>query len=282
MNDARDGRTGSSRGDSTLRHSIATAALACFFFLSPSASAAIIVGTTDNFSSSSNDPDVYVLDDAGGFESYFFSPFRIGDLTWSARESLLVGHESTGTIAEVDTTGGLINLFYTPADGISGLAQGSDGRLYVSEDNSNRLFTLDQAGNVEDITFMPTTITALDITLDGELVFVRSTGTSSFDPKEVVFWDPDLGEISSFSIDLRYTFGIAVQDETIMVIGGSSSSSSATQLINTYSMDGTVLGSVNGPRNARTITAHTPEPGTALLIGAGLVGLGLRGRRSGA
>lgn len=253
-------------------------AISISFLLAPLASAAIIAEVYPGSNQSLPQPNLYVLSDEAEFESYFFSPISVCDLAWYSN-SLFIGHSRSGAIAQTDARGGLINLIYTPVPSIDGLAIASNGQIYAADGTSNRLFKLDETGQLLGISFMANRITSLGITAGNDLVFARRTGTSSYSPYEVVFWDFELGEQSTFETTLANVTGLTVVDGEILVAGAVSSSYRAPTAIHRYSATGTLLGSVTGPQNLGSIAAHAPEPGTAILMGIGLSGLSYGGRR---
>ena len=245
--------------------------------VAPLASAAIIVhstGSSSCCSGSSDDPDVYNLDDDGQFESFFFSPFDVGDLAWS-NSGLLVGHEDSGTIARVDERGGLLGLISTGVNRIDGLAVDSTGDIFVAEDGSNRMFRLNSAGTFLDLRFMPLQIESLGVDSSNNLIFAERTGTSSSSTFDIVRWDYDNGvEVSRFSTNLRVVYGLTGLGDDILAVGRESSccSSSPSQIFR-FGASGALVDAINGPQNMGSIAAHAPEPGTALLMGLGLMGL---------
>ncbi len=247
-------------------------------FLASSASAAILVSTT--LPGQSIGPDMYRLSDRARFEGTFFSPFPVGDLAWDG-SALLIGSESTGMIARTDQRGGLLSLIYTPATSILGLAVDSQGNLYVAEGGSNRLFKLDSAGRLLDIRFMPQQIRALGITASDDLIFTRPSGSSSRTPFDVVFWDFDTGEVSNFASTYVRVSGITALGADVLLSGSTTNDGDETSL-GLFSSTGTFIEELGGPAHVRSITSHAPEPGTALLMGLGLAGLGrVGGRRRG-
>ncbi|MEM7410426.1 MAG: hypothetical protein AAF430_09355 [Myxococcota bacterium] len=242
----------------------------------PLHAASLVVSTTRSFSSSAPaTPDLYNLGTDGDFQSRFFSPFAVGDLAWSDG-NLLIGHSSSGTIAKVDERGGLVDIILTPARGIAGLAAASNGDLFVADTSGNQLYRLSSTGSLLDLVFLNQSVSALGIDDQDRLLFAEAP---SFSTRRIVTYDFDLGEISSFDANLRSLFGLAFIDGEIFATGSTGSSSSSNSMINRFDpVSGTLLGSVVGPSGVTSITAHTPEPGTALLVIGGLIALARRGR----
>jgi PEP-CTERM motif len=244
-----------------------------------------LVLATSNFSfNGSALPDTYVLNQQGAFQSWFYSPYAPSDLA-SSGNAILVANSSSGTIAKVDTNGGLIGLVSTPTNGISGIAVGGSGDLYVSVSNNREIMHLDPTGNVIGLDFMPSQVGAMAIDGNGRLVF--ATSSSSFSsPLSLSLFDFTLDAVvSTVSTSFSSINGLEISSTGEIWISGTPINSFSTQVLDRLAANGQILGTINGPSNIGAITlvpgppvAPVPEPTTGSLIGVGLAAVALARR----
>jgi outer membrane protein assembly factor BamB len=226
-------------------------------------------------------PDMYSFDAVGQFEGFFFQPFSVGDLAASNGE-LLIASSNSGTIARVDSGGGLLGLISTPADRIDGLAVASNGDLYVAEYSGNQLWRLDSSGNFLDMAFVMDDIQHLGIDPNDNLVYSRRSGTSSSSPLELVVFDFELGVQTTTPTEFRRIGGLAVDALGLFVVAGTTSSyySSIVNTVVYLDASGAEVSRFVGPSGIESLAVvTTPEPGTGTLLGASLAALALLLRR---
>jgi hypothetical protein len=244
----------------------------------------LVLSTSSNFSFNGSPlPNTYVLNQQGAFQGWFYSPFTPSDMA-SSGSTLLVANGSSGTIAKIGTDGGLVGLFNTPTAGISGLAVGSAGDLYVSVTNNREIMHLDSAGNVLGLDFTPSQVGAMGIDAKGELVFAAPS--SNFGSTNLTFFDFNLDKIvSTVSTSFNSINALDVSSTGEIWVAGVPYNNCCSQVLDRLGSNGQVLATLNGPPNVSAIAlvpspaAPVPEPSTAALMGLGLAGVALVQRR---
>jgi hypothetical protein len=225
-------------------------------------------------------PDTYLLTQQGGFEGWFYSPFEVSDMASRGHE-LLAANNDSGTIARLNLDGGLVGLINTPANGIGGIAVGTNGDLFVSEDSSNQILRLNSTGNFLDMVFVPQPVGAMGVDSQDRLVYSVAHDPNSYNSlRDIVFFDFDLGQVvNTVNTQYRSILGLDFSDTNEILVVGSTEQYSSTAKISRLSLSGQSLGDILGPSNVRAITlVSSPEPSTALLVGLGLALLGRRKR----
>lgn len=223
-------------------------------------------------------PNVYQLDSTGNFKGWFFSPISATDIAINKSGQILFASSNSGTIIATDTSGAFQGFVTTPVPQITGLAVEANGNIIAAD--HNEIFQLDPTGKFLNLTFSSTDInSSIGVDPQGDLVFpipgqccsgLASLGFLNLNSRVVTKVPTTLATIGALDVD---------ESGNVFAVGSTTFFSNANSIFELDS-SGNVLQQFAGPQNLAAIAvANLPEPGTAVLLSAGLSMLSVCGRR---
>ena len=249
---------------------------------SPLASLDLIVATTGGCCSPSTLPNVYHLDSTGAFLGFSYSPFSATDIAVDKAGSTLFSSANSGTIVATDPNGGLVRLISTPLSGINGLAVESNGNLLAA--SGSNFYTFDANGGFLGLVFsQEAPFGPFGVTTDNVAVFPDQGFCCQEEFTTLNFFDLETRNLTEVPTSFSSIRALDVSEDGEIIVAGDlrTNGFSSTTGIFRLDMNGVVLGQIAGPQNVTGLAvANLPEPGTAMLIGAGLSLLGARRRRA--
>jgi hypothetical protein len=241
-----------------------------------------LIVTTSSCCNNSTFPDVYQLDQTGAFKGFFFSPFQASDVAVNKSGQILFASQNSGTIVETDATGSFQGFIATPIPAITGLAVEANGDIIAAD--GNQIYQLDPTGKFLNLIFSPVSInSSIGVDPNGNLLyptsqccFSASIGVLNLTTRTTSTIATGLSSISGLDVDENGNIWAIGSQNVLPCNAGISGGCNIFEL----DSSGNILSSFVGPQGSNEIAvANLPEPGTALLMSVGVVGLAIVRRR---